>query len=520
MKHLSIIFCLLIIILSVNAQHKNILIDDDQSGYKPCEPSIIIDPSNTNDMVAGAIIDRYYYSTDGGYTWYLGNLSSTYGVWGDPVVIVDTAGSYYYFHLSNPEDGNWIDRIVCQKTEEIGGEWSDGTYMGLNGEKAQDKQWGVVDNNNNNIFVTWTQFDKYGTPDTNCKSNIMFSKSTDGGQTWSQAMRINEVSGDCIDSDNTVEGAVPAVGPDGEIYVSWAGPEGLVFDKSTDQGNTWLDEDIFVTDIPGGWDYDIPGISRCNGFPITKCDLSGGNHHGTIYINWSDQTNGTDDTDVWLVKSTDGGNTWSQPIRVNDDPPGSHQFFTWMDVDQVTGHLYFVFYDRRNHNDEGTDVYMALSKDGGESFINFKVSETAFYPTSWIFFGDYTNVSAYDNVIRPIWARLNEGDLSIWTAIVDPYIVGREETIPNLMSLEQNYPNPFKVSTKIAYKIKEPSYLGLTVHNIHAQKVATIFKNKYHTRGKYIESFNPQDHHLSPGVYFFKLSSDYQVLKRRMLFVK
>ena len=67
-----------------------------------------------------------------------------------------------------------------------------------------------------------------------------------------------------------------------------------------------------MDEFPGGWDYDIPGINRCNGLPITVCDLSGGSNHGTIYINWTDQRNGTDDTDVWLAKSTDGGDTWTE----------------------------------------------------------------------------------------------------------------------------------------------------------------------------------------------------------------
>lgn len=90
-------------------------------------------------------------------------------------------------------------------------------------------------------------------------------------------------------------------------------------------------------------------VFRANGLPITYCDHSGRPYNGTIYINWSDQRNGPSDTDIWLVKSTDGGATWSQPARVNNDPPGKQQFFTWMTIDQVTGYLWFVFYDRRAH---------------------------------------------------------------------------------------------------------------------------------------------------------------------------
>lgn len=520
------IYLLAMVFLPVflSAQHTNILIDDNQFGYKPCEPSIIINPKNTDHMVAGAIINRYYYSTDGGENWSIGFLESPWGVWGDPSVVVDTAGAYYYFHLANPPVGvgSWIDRIISQKLDQPGGSWEQKTFMGLNGTKAQDKEWPVIDRSNNNIYVTWTQFDDYASYSPDDYSNIHFSKSTDAGQTWSEAMQINEVSGNCVDSDNTVEGAVPAVGPNGEIYVAWVGPAGLVFDRSLDEGETWLEEDIFITDVPGGWDYDIPGISRCNGLPITKCDLSGGEHHGTIYVNWSDQRNGVDDTDVWLVKSTNGGDTWTEPIRVNDDPPGSQQFFTWMDVDQATGYLWFVWYDRRNYDDNNTDVYMAVSRDGGETFHNFKVSESPFYPETGfnIFFGDYNNVSAFNNVIRPIWTRQDAGELSVWTALVDPYIVGFEENIPSLLSLEQNYPNPFKVSTKIAYKIMEPGDVSLSIYNLHGEKVVQLFENKYHFRGKFIESFNPADHGLPAGVYFFRLSTKNEVLKRTMVFVK
>lgn len=169
--------------------------------------------------------------------------------------------------------------------------------------------------------------DEYFSPNPNDSSYIMFTRSTNGGQSFSNPFRICEVAGDAIDSSNTVEGAVPCVGPNGEIYVSWSGPLGIVFDKSTDGGLTWLDNDIFVTTQPGGWTFSIPGMMRCNGFPVTTCDISGGPNNGTIYINWSDQRNGSDDTDIWFIKSTDGGNTWSSVKRVNDDPPGKHQFF-------------------------------------------------------------------------------------------------------------------------------------------------------------------------------------------------
>lgn len=507
----------LTMVVLASAQHQNILIS---TAYSPNEPSIIINPKNTNQLYGGANIASYYYSEDAGYTWQEGILTSQQnGVWGDPVLICDTAEAFYFFHLSNPPVGNWIDRIVCQKTETPGGEWNDGTYMGLNGTKAQDKHWAVVDRTNNNIYVTWTQFDQYGTDDPAMKSNIMFSRSFDAGMSWSQAKQINEVSGDCVDDDNTTEGAVPCVGPNGEIYVSWAGPAGLVFDRSTDQGDTWLDQDIFVSDIGGGWAYDIPGIYRANGMPITLCDLSGGPNHGTIYINWSDQRNGPGDTDVWLVKSTDGGNTWTQPVRVNDDPPGKQQFFTWMAIDQTNGHLWFVFYDRRNYENNNTDVYMALSTDGGESFINFPVSETPFIPSSNIFFGDYTNITAHNNVVRPIWARCHNNQMSVWTAIVDPTIVGIEEQVAGAIpfSLDHSYPNPFTESTLISFKLHDPSVVSLAVYDQTGRKVDVMVDQQQMMPGKYSYQFNAGGKGLAPGVYYFSLVCGELTLQRKII---
>ena len=269
-----------------------------------------------------------------------------------------------------------------------------------------------------NIYMTWTEFDDYGSSGINDSSRIKFSKSENEGITWSSSITISDVSGNCIDSDNTTEGAVPCVSPDGEIYVSWAGPLGLVFDKSTDGGETW-GSDIFVSDMPGGWDFDVPGIYRCNGMPITMCDISNSPDRGTIYIVWADQRNGTTNTDIFLSKSTDKGNTWSIPVKVNNDATARHQFFVWSTIDQSTGHLWFVFYDRRNTTGSETDVYAAKSTDGGVTFDNFKISEKPFTPTSGVFFGDYTNIAAFNGKIYPIWMRLHNGQLSIWTTIIE-----------------------------------------------------------------------------------------------------
>lgn len=504
---LSILFLNSLLIFS---QHTNIRIDG--SGVNsPNEPSIVINPANTMQLIAGSNLNYFYVSNDGGITWTGNTLQSNqHGVWGDPCVIADSEGTFYYLHLANPPSGNWIDRIVCQKTTDLGTSWNDGTAIGLNGTKAQDKEWAVVDQSRKIIYTTWTQFDDYASSSSQDSSIIRFSKSIDGGLSWTSPIRINKIAGDCEDDDNTVEGAVPTVGPNGEIYVSWASPQGIVFDKSLDFGDTWLDDDIFISTQPGGWAQEIPGIQRCNGMPVTMCDTSNSPYKGTIYINWTDQRNGFDDTDVFLSKSTDGGETWCTPIRVNNDAAGKQQFFTWATIDQSNGNLYFIFYDRRNYDNKLTDVYMAVSEDGGENFTNFKISEEPFNPSSDVFFGDYTNVTAYNNIIRPIWTRLHNYSLSLYTAIIDITTIVpdhlEEGTVP--FSVLKSYPNPFRTNLNVAFKVHESSNISISLYDITGKKIASLIKNKNFSKGKYIKKFNSENFNLKNGFYYLRIVSN------------
>lgn len=503
--------------------HTNIIIGTDKA---PNEPTIAMHPKDSNLLMAGANIDNLYTSEDGGRTWTNRTLRSTYGVWGDPVIVTDTAGDFYFFHLSNPPNGNWIDRIVCQKTTDHGKSWTNGSYTGLNGKKAQDKHWVAVDPATNHIYMTWTQFDEYKSKKPADKSSILFSKSIDGGKTWTPAKKINEVDGDCLDSDNTTEGAVPSVGPNGEVYVTWAGPKGLMFDCSFDGGATWMDEDMRIDPMPSGWDYKVPGIYRANGLPISACDRTGGPYHGTIYVNWTDQRNGPDDTDVWLAKSTDQGKTWSKPIRVNNDKPGNHQFFTWMTLDPQTGYLYFVFYDRRGLKGKETNVYLARSTDGGATFKNIKINDTPFSPNEGIFFGDYNNIVARGSVVRPVWTRLDGVQLSIKTALVDlnAFSVTTVDTIHTVVVVDSSLMDSVEPTIDhhvyVSFKLHKPTKLRLAIYNEAGRKLVTVFRRKKFAYGKHIEYIDPVALKLPSGIYTYRLTAGIKVLQERTFKVK
>ena len=71
-----------------------------------------------------------------------------------------------------------------------------------------------------------------------------------------------------------------------------------------------------------------------------------------------------------------------------------------MDIDQTNGDLFFVFYDRREYDDNRTDVFLVRSEDGGTSFLNKNISASPFVPNDGIFFGDYTNIFVHDGIVR------------------------------------------------------------------------------------------------------------------------
>lgn len=416
----------LFLILSANrlvGQFKNIMVDEQTGNHGfVCEPTIAINPRYPNNIVAGSVLNNVYYTKNGGETWQKGKLSSPFGVYGDPALISDSKGNFFYFHLSDPTDGKGgydsekMDRIVVQRSDDGGETWSPGESIGFNHPKDQDKEWPAVDTKGN-LYVTWTQFDKYGDQDPDCFSNILFSMSKNGKK-WSDPVQISQLPGNCIDDDSTAEGAVPAATFDGKVFVAWSNQGKIFLDRSFDGGNLWLTNDILVTEQKGGWDLNIPGHDRSNGMPVLMTDNSKSKFRGSLYIVWADQSNGANDTDIWFTRSHNYGDNWSSPERINNDGKGKHQYLPWMATDQETGYIYIIYYDRRNYDDNQTDVYLAYSTDGGASFKNTVISEKPFTPQDDQFFGDYNNISAHKGIIAAVWTRMEEGKTSVWTTII------------------------------------------------------------------------------------------------------
>lgn len=401
-----------------------LIYEQTRGKFGPCEPSIAINPKDPRQMVAGSVLDFVHRSDDFGKTWKTSSLTSRLGVYGDPCVEADRKGNFYYFHLGDPEGTGWnserfLESIVVQKSKDGGKSWSEGKAIGPNPPKQQDKEWACIHPKSGDIYVSWTEFDKYGDESEYCRSRILFSKSEDGAEHWTAPIVISGREGDCKDDDQTPEGAVPGVDLSGNIFVSWAYNNKIYFDRSLDDGETWLKEDRVIAQQSSGWTMDIPGLDRCNGMPVTAVDNSKSPFSGTIYVVYADQKKNGEDTDIWLIKSMDKGEHWTQPINVFPDDNDKHQFLPWITVDPRTGKVFIVFYDRSPYDDLQTDVVVAGSDNGGMSFKYVLASDSSFIPPgAQSFFGDYNNIDAVGGLVRPIWTSYREGKLSVWTSLI------------------------------------------------------------------------------------------------------
>lgn len=429
--------------LTIFPQAHRVVRVTEKDAINPAEVSLAINPKNPDNIIGVSfqygkpgqvrVSNCRYVSHDGGKTWTTIVAANPRNLpQGDDAIAFSSEGIAYHSYISF--DGIRVKRpqrafsgIWVSESRDSGNSWSAPVAVidHVNSVTPfEDKPYIVTDNvvgspYKNNLYLAWTRFDVYGSKDPQHRSHIFFSSSSDGGKTYAAPFEVSDTTGDCEDGDNTMEGAIAAAGLKGEVYLVWAGPKGLYFDKSLDGGATF-GKDKIIAAMPGGWDIDIPGINRANGMPVTKVDTSNSPYRGTIYVNWVDTRNG--DHDVFLLSSRDGGTTWSTPLRVNDDKlkNGKDQFFTWMAIDPVDGSVNIVFYDRRDLDGTKTGVTLARSTDGGKTFVNYKINLEPFECNKGVFFGDYSGIDAYGGRVMPIFMHfVGKRELAVSVAIFD-----------------------------------------------------------------------------------------------------
>lgn len=260
-------------------------------------------------FTTGSDIQSLSYTKNAGVTWIRtpGTLSSTAGhpphfvgsparTWtSDPVVCVNEKTGVFYYEglIATTTSTNGVGIVGATFP---GGVFTWGTPRVVvnygNASDAADKEWMAADSSNGNLYATWTHFTTVG-------DGISFSRSTDGGVTWSSEMVMNDLS-----ETGWVQGSRVEVGPNGEVYVCWStlgGYLGQVQDyimmrKSTDGGLTFSPE-VVVTTQYSNFGTGAPGFNRQRGitFPSLAVDRSTGPNRGRVYVAFEDCVNWYDD---------------------------------------------------------------------------------------------------------------------------------------------------------------------------------------------------------------------------------
>jgi len=411
-------------ILPSAAQFKNVKVADKRDGdTHPLNIGIAIQAKEPSVAVITVSPDRTFHTADGGQSWTEVSLASELGLGEETAIISDLKGHLHILHSSDkPGEGdadtNGLNRIVTQKSTDGGKTWSSGVAIGNNPAKDQRSAWPAVHPKRPILYAAWSEFDSYLLTNVNCHSNILFSMSTNAGGKWQKPVQINQSPGNCNGSDNSAEGATVAVGSDGRIFVTWANQGYIFFDRSYDGGEMWLMNDIALAKQQAGWSMKVPGHKPVSGKPVIGIDNTQSRTNGSLFVVYADQVESENDTDIWMLRSTNRGDSWTRPVSINSDETRSHQYLPAMAVDEVTGNIFIVYYDRRNSKDLQTDVYIAYSFDAGNTFHESKVSESSFEPNESALLSQNLAIAVFDGLVMPVWTRLDQGKVSVWTTAI------------------------------------------------------------------------------------------------------
>ncbi|MBA3664603.1 MAG: T9SS type A sorting domain-containing protein, partial [Bacteroidetes bacterium] len=147
--------------------------------------------------------------------------------------------------------------------------------------------------------------------------------------------------------------------------------------------------------------------------------------------------------------------------------------------------------------------YMAVSTNGGASFTNYKVNANPFAPNAGYFFGDYIGISAHNNVVRPIWMQMTgSGALSVYTALVNPVVLGTVENEKENITEINCSPNPFKTETTINFSVNKSEKVTIQLVDNVGRIIKQIVTLKNFTAGANQVTINATDYNLKPGIYY------------------
>ncbi len=468
------------------------------------EPSIAIDPTNPNRMVIGwRQFDNinnsfrqagYGYTIDGGQTWTFPGVIDPGVFRSDPVLDCDSDGIFYYNSLTKDDNDNYWCNVYRNDP---------GTFDWDNGPFAQggDKQWMVIDRTGGmgegNVYACWNASYSACYPGS-------FTRSIDGGDSYE----------DCVTVDTDPYWGTLAVGPEGELYESGQNWEGIVVLKSTNAQNaaSIVSWDSYTTvDLDGylsGWNEINP--AGLLGQVYVSVDVSDGPGSGNVYVLASVQRNSGDPGDVMFARSTDGGNTWSPPLRINDDLGwNDYQWFGTMSV-APNGRIDVAWLDTRDDPSGNilSALYYSYSMDQGFTWTaNEKLSDNFDPHVGWPQqqkMGDYFEMESDESSAHLAWSNTLNGGQDVYYARITPQLTGLVKTNENNILSLTNYPNPFMDQTTIRYNLPNSGDVRLVLFDVCGREIKTLV-NERQSAGTYNMTISSEN--IPQGVSYCRLVS-------------
>jgi len=412
------------------------------------EPWLAVNPANPSNLIAVWQQDRWSNggahglvaaaSFDGGQTWKETPQPFTlcanglpYERASDPWVSIGPDGTAYSVSISFNQSNN--NNAVAAAVSKDGGQtWGNLRVLTANNEPSlqyfNDKE--SVTANPVRAGVAYAVWDRLELPNGNPYANLhtaafrgpsMFSKTVDGGLTWSTPSVIVNVPS----RQQTIGNQIVVNSRNGTLYnffdlisPPFSKAAGKVaFIKSTDDGLTWTNPQIIsglqtvsVTDPNTGEPVRTGDI-----IPEPAIDPA----TGQLYVVWQDSRfNGGQYDEIALSTSTDGGQTWSAPVRVNT-PSGKPAFNPGVRVNSA-GTVAVTYYDFRalqagNTSTLPTDYWQTTSTDGGKTSggelhvagpFDMKTAPNA----EGFFVGDYQGLDARGTAFVPLFVQTNSGN--------------------------------------------------------------------------------------------------------------
>jgi hypothetical protein len=344
--------------VNVDAQGHNIL------GDAANEPSIAVDPTNPSKMAIGwrqfnSVQSNFRqggwgYTSDGGTSWTFPGVLENNVFRSDPVLNSNETGNFFYLSLLQ----SFCDDIW--RSLNSGQSWTRLPPEGGGG--GGDKEWFTIDKTNGTGHGF--QYQAWSTAAA-CSSG-QFSRSTNGGVTWMSPINI---------PNSPVWGTLD-VDTNGNLFIG-GGDFGSQFycirSSNAQNGNVTPTFDQ-VTNVNLGGSIEFGAAINPGGLAgqiFLAVDRSGTSTNNNIYMLASVQPTGANNgNDVMFVRSTNGGQTFSAPHRINDDPI-NHNKWHWLGTLSVApnGRIDSVWLDTRNaSNNTDSQLFYSYSLDGGNTW--------------------------------------------------------------------------------------------------------------------------------------------------------